>query len=80
MRRIIHFLLLFNWVFGYATKLSAQELTIYTAKKIYVGDTAMSLVESVVCEKDKIIFTGPAALSKALYPNAKSVHFKNQFE
>jgi hypothetical protein len=39
MRRIIHFLLLFNWVFGYATKLSAQELTIYTAKKIYVGDT-----------------------------------------
>jgi predicted amidohydrolase YtcJ len=79
MRRIIHFLLLFNWVFGYATKLSAQELTIYTAKKIYVGDTAMSLVESVVCEKDKIIFTGPAALSKALYPNAKSVHFKNQY-
>lgn len=79
MRRIIHFLLLFIWVFGYATNLSAQELTIYTAKKIYVGDTAMSLVESVVCEKDKIIFTGPAALSKALYPNAKSVHFKNQF-
>lgn len=79
MRRIIHYLLSFITMFSCAMHLIAQDLTVYTAKKIYVADTAMNEVESIVCEKDKIIFTGPTALSKALYPNAKVVHFKNQF-
>lgn len=79
MRCIISFLLIFIWSFSLTTKLFAQQETIYSAKKIYVGDTALSIVESVVTQNDKIIFTGPAELARALYPKAKSIHFKNQF-
>ncbi|MEK0421423.1 MAG: hypothetical protein RLZZ161_1274, partial [Bacteroidota bacterium] len=79
MQRVIPFLLIFLFGFNTFSELSAQNEIIYTAKKIYVGDTAMKVVESVVCDNDKIIFTGLAELARALYPKAKTVDFKNQF-
>jgi len=79
MLRAIEYILILLWIFIPATELIAQQETLYTAKKIYVGDTAMTAVESMVCDNNKIVFTGPADLARALHPKAKSVDFKNQF-
>ena len=79
MRRIIPFFLLFLSISSRSLILKAQNETLYTAGKIYIGDTAMTVVEAMVSENDKIIFTGPAELARALYPKAKKVDFKKQY-
>ena len=79
MCRITQFTRLLLLFFSVNQTLFAQQETIYTAKKIYVGDTAMTMVESMVCENDKIVFTGPKDLAVALYPKAKLLDFKNQY-
>jgi predicted amidohydrolase YtcJ len=79
MCRIIQFTWLTLIFFSANQTLFAQQETIYTAKRIYVGDTAMAVIESMVCDNDKIVFTGPKDLAVALYPKAKLVDFKNQY-
>ena len=79
MRRIIHVLWVFIGVASPFLPAQAQKEIIYTAKKIYVGDTGMTIVESMVCENDKIVFTGSSELARALYPKAKFKNFKNQY-
>ncbi|MCC7297788.1 MAG: amidohydrolase [Bacteroidia bacterium] len=57
----------------------AQEITIYSAKKIYTADTIFRQVEAMAVQDGKIIQTGNLEALKTAYPKAKRVHFKNKF-
>jgi predicted amidohydrolase YtcJ len=71
--------MLMCWLFMGSSLLKGQSEIIYSAKKIYVSDTAFNTAEAMVCSGDKIIFTGPLELAKALYPGATHQHFKNGY-
>lgn len=79
MCRITQIALLTLLFFSANQALLAQQERIYTAKRIYAGDTAMTVIESMVCDNDKIVFTGPKDLAVALYPQAKLIDFKNHY-
>lgn len=55
---------------------SAQNIVIYTAKKIYLANDSFHVTESMAIENGKILDTGRTAVLAAKYPNAQKITIK----
>lgn len=63
----------------HARRLPPEPIQIYSAKKVFVCDTAMTEVECIAVQRGRIVFSGNLQKAKELYPEAAHTHFKKKY-